>query len=225
MAFTKNKKKLWIKRLWNFFYGLILIVLAVIAVAVALSALDIPGGYKLYTVQSGSMAPAIPTGSLVISKPDGDYKVGDVITFKAEKERFVKNPKLTTTHRIYEVKEKDQEISFVTKGDANESPDVESVDKSLVLGRSIFSIPLLGYPVSFAKTKEGLIILVVIPATIIIWSELISIKNEARKLIAERRKRKLTAKEKLEVKIGKEEIATEKGIKKFFKNIAAKFSK
>lgn len=213
------------KKLWNFLHGLVLMVLVVVALAVALSALNIPGGYKLYTVQSGSMSPTIPTGSLVISRPAGEYKKGDIITFKAEKDRLAKNPKYTTTHRINEVKMvKDEEV-YVTKGDANNAPDTGTISKDLVLGKAIFSIPLLGYPVSFAKTRNGLIILVIIPATIIIWSELINIKNEAKKLIEDRRKRKLTLKEKVEVKIGEEEIEAERWYKRIFRKFFGKKKK
>ena len=143
-------------------YWFVIAVLVIIAGITAISALNIPGSIKLYTVQSGSMAPAIPAGSLVLSKPTDDYQVGHVITFKAEKDRLIKNPKYTTTHRIFEVKETETGIEYVTRGDANDAPDSKPVAGELVLGRTIISIPLLGYPVSFAKTREGLIILIVI---------------------------------------------------------------
>ena len=69
-------------KLGNFIYRLILTGLGLVAVFVAVSALNLPGGWKLFTVQSGSMQPAISLGSLVIVKPAGEYVVGDVITFK-----------------------------------------------------------------------------------------------------------------------------------------------
>jgi signal peptidase len=213
---SRLKKVNW-KLLKNIVYWLIVAVLAIIAGVTAVSALNIPGSIKLYTVQSGSMAPAIPAGSLVVSKPADDYRVGEVITFKAEKDKFVKNPKYTTTHRIHEIKETETEIEYVTKGDANDAPDSKPVAGDLVLGKTIFSIPLMGYPVSFAKTKEGLIVLIVIPATMIIYSEALNIKNEAKRLIQERKKRKLSAVEKAEVAVGKGVQKTEKGLKKFFK--------
>jgi hypothetical protein len=137
----------------------------------------------------------------------------------------VKNPKLTTTHRIYEVKIEDGKEQYITKGDANDAPDSVPTSKDLVLGKTIFSIPLLGYPVSFAKTREGLIILVVIPATIIVYSEAITIKNEAAKLLAERRKRKLTLTEKTELEIGEEEIKIERWYKKLWKKIISPLKK
>jgi len=196
------------KKITNIIYSVMVFILILVAGVVGASTLNIPGGIKLYSVQSGSMEPAIHTGSIVISKPSDNYQKGDIITFKAEKDRLVKNPRYITTHRIYEIKNIDGKEEYVIKGDANNTPDIELASKDLVLGKTIFSIPLLGYPVSFAKTREGLIILVIIPATIIIYSGLMNIKNEAKKLLKERRKRKLTTKE----KIGKEIIAVEKDL-------------
>ena len=42
-----------------------------------------------------------------------------------------------------------------------------STDNYLVLGKTLFSIPLIGYVVEFAKTQTGLVLLIIIPAIII----------------------------------------------------------
>ena len=166
----KNKLKL----ITRIFYGLVILVLALIAGTVAISALDIPGGFKLYTVMSGSMEPTLPVGSLVVVKSQDNYGVEDIVTYKAEKDRSVKNPQNTTTHRIARIEEGD----YVTRGDANEVEDLVPVKKDLVLGKVVFSLPLIGRVVSFAKTREGLIFLVVVPAVIIVYSEILNIKSE-----------------------------------------------
>jgi len=210
------------KLLRNIAYWLLIVVLVVIAAVTAISALDIPGGIKLYAVQSGSMEPAISAGSLVLSKPTEGYQIGNIITFKAEEDRLINNPKYTITHRVFEVNETETGIEYVTKGDANDTRDSRAVSKDLVLGKTIFSIPFLGYPISYAKTREGLIILVIIPATMIIYSEMLNIKKEFKRLIREKKKRKLTAVEKAEVVIGIEAGKTEKDIKRFFKRVKNK---
>lgn len=171
-------------------YWLVLSCLAIIALAVAISAMNLSSGFKLYTVQSGSMSPSIPVGSIVASKPVDVYQEGDVITFVSEEYRGVKNPKDTTTHRVVGVEEKDGQIVYTTKGDANDTADTNPVTKNLIFGKTIASVPYLGYLVSYAKTREGLIILVIIPATLIIYSELMSIKNEVGKLIHESKRKK-----------------------------------
>lgn len=162
-----------IKVISKLIYYIVLTVLVLLAVAITVSSIKIPGNYKMYSVLSGSMKPAIKIGALTIVKPQTDYKVDDVITVSEPA-----NPKITLTHRITEVKSKDGQISYITKGDANKSIDTEDRPKQNVVGKVIFSIPLLGYPISFAKTRNGLLILVVIPATLVVYSELITIKNE-----------------------------------------------
>jgi signal peptidase len=157
-------------------------LLVVVAGVTALSALNIPQGIKIFTVQSGSMAPAIRAGSIVVVKPFSDYREGEVITFKAPEDRYRERPARTTTHRIWKVEGEGAGVSYTTKGDFNPSPDSVAVTPDLVLGKVVGKLPLLGYPVAFAKTVPGLILLIVVPATILIYSEALSIKKEVAKL-------------------------------------------
>lgn len=193
------------KKISQLIYWFILTLLVTITGLTAISALKIPGNYKLLAVQSGSMEPTIRTGSIVIVEPAREYRVGDIITVSDPG-----NPKVTITHRLVGTDERFGERYFITKGDANKSADTEERPVTNVLGKVLFSVPFLGYPVSYAKTRDGLIFLVIIPATLIVYSELINIKNETKKLIAERKKRKLTLAEKAEVKVGTEEMQAER---------------
>jgi len=159
-----------IKLVGQIIYWLILAGLGLVAVFVAVSALNLPGGWKLFTVQSGSMQPAISVGSLVLVKPAGEYAVDEVITFKT-------GP-APTTHRINRI----EAGVIITKGDANDTPDSEPVRPENIIGKVVLSLPYAGYPVTFAKSKEGFLLLIVIPATLIIYSEILNIKNEIKKL-------------------------------------------
>lgn len=182
------KVKKAIKPASNVFYWFVLAVMIVIAGTAALSAIGLPKQLMLFVVQSGSMEPAIKTGSVVFVKPQADYKVGDIVTFKQSANADIKNPSLTITHRIAAV---DDQGVFTTKGDANNIEDMNKLAKDMVLGRVLFGLPYLGYPVGFVKTQTGFILLVVVPATIFVYSELQNIKKEFRKLTKERKKRKL----------------------------------
>ncbi len=194
-----------IKNIGKIIYWLILIALFLVAGLTAISALNFPGNYKMMVVLSGSMEPTIKTGSIVVVKPESIYKEGDVITFKDPNK-----PKYSITHRIAEIKGD----KFITKGDANKAADNDNIGKNQVLGKLLLAVPFVGYPVNFAKTQNGLIILIIIPAVIIIYSELLNIKNETKRLIEARKKRKLTTEEKIKEKIGEEMIKAEKEIKK-----------
>lgn len=148
-----------------------------LALALAmLAVLNLPGGWQLFAVQSGSMEPAIKTGSLVVVHPAADYQVGEVITFK--------NAPTPTTHRIQNI----SEGIYMTKGDANDAPDSEPVRQEQILGKVAFLAPYLGYPVTLAKSKEGFLMLIVIPATLIIYSEILNIKTEIEKIKKKKKK-------------------------------------
>jgi signal peptidase I len=171
-----------IGKIFKIILNTILGILIFIGVLVVFSFLKIPGNYKIYTVQSGSMEPAIHTGSLIFVKPLDGYKKGDIVT------RTTKDGKATVTHRIIEEIEEKGEVYFKTKGDANDGEDSEKVFEKEIIGKSFLAVPLLGYPVSYAKTPAGLILIIIIPAVIIIYDEAQKIKKEILKKIDYRKR-------------------------------------
>lgn len=199
----------------NVVYAFIIVVLFCIGGLVALSGLNLPGNYKLYVVQSGSMEPTIHTGSLVAVKPQSSYHKGDIITVKDTKYS-------TVTHRITGVQGKGTASTVITKGDANKAADPDPRLAVNIIGKEFLTIPYAGFVLNYAKTKNGLLFLIIIPCVILIYNELLSIKNEALKLIHQRKK-KLTPVEKVELEIGEEEIRAEKGLGHLLKRIAHGF--
>ena len=123
------------------------------------------------------MNPTIKVGSIVFVKPLKDYVVKDIVTFRTDK------PKETVTHRVVAENTIGQQKLFITRGDVNKNNDSEKLLPQNIIGKVFFSIPFFGYLISYSRTLPGLIIMIVIPATIIVYSELINIKNEAVKLI------------------------------------------
>lgn len=172
-----------ISKIFKYIVNTILVLLVLLGVFVVFSFVPFPGNYKVFTVMSGSMEPTIHTGSLIFVKPMADYAVGDIVT------RRTTDPKVTITHRIVSKEEIQGKIAFQTKGDANNAPDGEKFTKDGIIGKEIFKIPFLGYPVGYAKTTPGLILLIVIPAVIIIYDEMNKIKDEIKKLMKNRKKK------------------------------------
>lgn len=164
-----------IAKIFKYAVNTILVLLVLLGVFVVFSFVPFPGNYKVFTVMSGSMEPTIKTGSLIFVKPMADYNVGDIVT------RRTTDPKITITHRIVSKEEVQGKIAFETKGDANNAPDGEKFTKDGIIGKEIFKIPFLGYPVGYAKTTPGLILLIIIPAVIIIYDEMNKIKDEIKK--------------------------------------------
>lgn len=159
----------------------ILVLLVLLGVFVVFSFIPFPGNYRVFTVQSGSMEPTIHTGSMLFVKPAKDYNVGDIVT------RRTNDPKITITHRIADKKDDEGRITFKTKGDANESSDIETVNQRDIIGRVFLTVPFMGYPVAYAKTTPGIILLIIIPAVIIIYDEIQKIKKEIANKIAYRK--------------------------------------
>lgn len=124
---------------------------------------------KPMTVLTGSMSPSINPGDIIIDKKiDAKaIKEGDIITFRASSNVLI-------THRIVEVISKDGEISFKTKGDANNSEDEKLVDEEQVVGGYIFKIPYAGYISKLTGNIFGFILIIFIPACVLI---LIQIKD------------------------------------------------
>lgn len=157
----------------NIISDILITLVIVVASLLIVSVLPIPGNIKSFVVLSGSMEPNIKTGSVVFIKPDSLYKKGDVITFGQATKT---NPPIT--HRVIETKVINGNQVFITKGDANNAPDIAEVPKSDIVGKVFLSIPILGYLVNFAKTKNGFILIILIPAIYIIIDQIIKITKE-----------------------------------------------
>ena len=131
---------------------------AAVTFAVAYAALTV-GGYKPVAVYSGSMRPTIPVGGLALDRviPARDVRVGDVITFSDPyvRGRFV-------THRVVEVVNTPHGLAYRTKGDANPALDPWAIKLGSQVGRVSFSVPVAGYVLYYAHTREvrsGLILI------------------------------------------------------------------
>lgn len=164
----------------------LMIFLFGIIILTFLSLFGIPQNFRIFVVETGSMEPAIPTGSLTFVSPQAEYQTGDVITFNTPiEEDEVKD--YVVTHRINDVKEEKGETLFQTKGDANNTADSMWTNQIRVIGKVVGSVPLLGYIVGFAKTQMGFLLVIIIPSLIIIYSEIQNISREFKRKDREKR--------------------------------------
>lgn len=113
-------------------------------------------GWQYYAVDSGSMEPTIPVGSLVFVKPApvSALRVEDVITFATRDggtSRF--------THRIIALEGDPAAPTIRTKGDANSTEDQWTIDVRQPVGRVEGWVPTLGFvllALSAAQAKYAL---------------------------------------------------------------------
>ena len=165
------------KMISKLFYIAFVVVLLSVAALFLSSLLPIPGNIKVKIVKSGSMEPAIKTGSIVVVKPASAYVIGDIITFGQDT-----RTRIPTTHRITAMRDDGSTVTYTVKGDANEEADPDIVSKDSVLGRVILSIPYAGYILDFARHPIGFTLLIGIPAGIIVIDETLRIWVEVRGL-------------------------------------------
>ena len=119
-------------------------------------------GYTMFEVQTNSMARTIYAGDWIIVKFDPDIKVNDIITYKKDND-FI-------THRVTEIKNQ----TYVTRGDANNTKDPDTVDRSDVVGK--VTKVLKGFGI-FKKTIFNSGVLIILIIALFIIESLVKDKN------------------------------------------------
>ena len=120
-------------------------------------------GYIPFSIQTASMEPTINTGDLIITKKyDGStvLEKGTIISFfSIEQEKLI-----VKTHRIDTVINRNGIISYVTKGDNNNSIDPTEVAPGDIV--SVYAgtkCAVVGYVLTFLKSQIGFLIFVILP--------------------------------------------------------------
>lgn len=143
-----------IKTIWNT-VTTVLVVLVVI-LAMALWGVQLLG-IDVFVVQSGSMEPEIPTGSVVYvtTVKEADLEVGDVVTFQI-------SDTVKGTHQIIEIlgeEEGSGKLMFRTKGTANDHADEGYITIDDIIGQVRFSVPYIGYAIAYIQQPPGFYVL------------------------------------------------------------------
>lgn len=168
---TDRRRRLWgfLKRTLN--ATTILLVLVVVAVFAAIAVPQLVGAERSYVVLSGSMAPTMEPGDVILVDAVSAEAVeaGQIVTFEEDAG--------VTTHRVLEVVEDGQLTALRTKGDANPEPDPGLVSNEDLVGRVMsvggtpIVIPYVGQAVEAARTRLGVYALVLIPFTLFVLNE------------------------------------------------------
>lgn len=147
----------------------IIITIGTIYVAIIAAIFVLPRAFGLmpYVVLSGSMEPALPTGSVAfIDQKDRDVEIGDIVTYRVGQEASIETGEGTfasaeegtlVTHRIVGTTAGG---NYITKGDANEVEDVVELNPVQIVGTYKFNIPRLGSLMLKIGTRTMTMILV-----------------------------------------------------------------
>ena len=162
-----------LKILGNICFAVLLLAVAAMVFFIVRSKVEgtppMVAGHYMFIVLSGSMEPEFSTGSMVFVKPaePEEIRVNDIVTFRG----FAGSSELTT-HRVVEIRKDEQEgLLFITKGDANDVRDPDPIAAKNIVGTVSGSLPYLGYFMNFVQTKQGLLICVVVPLSLLIGTE------------------------------------------------------
>jgi len=156
----EGKAWVWPRRLLNASgYVALALALALLGSLLLVAATNLLG-YQNFVIYSGSMEPTVKVGSLLLTRPAHveDLRVGDVITYRSPGNHT------TLTHRIVGIRQQDGERVFTTKGDASLEADPREVILRGQVSKMAFDIPYLGYVVDFAKSIQGVVLLLLVPA-------------------------------------------------------------
>jgi signal peptidase len=141
---------------------LLLLPLAILFVTVLLL------GWQLQVIETASMAPRYPAGSLAVVDPldPSEVRAGMTIVFEDPQVRG-----RLEAHRV--VKRLPAEFPiWQTKGDANAEADPFPVPASSIRGRVRWAIPFLGRAASHVRSAAGAIVLVGAPFAALIVTEI-----------------------------------------------------
>lgn len=125
------------------------ILIIIILLCIPFTLPKVTGG-QLFSVISGSMEPEIPVGSLVYVKATDPKEIqeNDVIAFYGGRDATA-----IVTHRV--VENKIAMGQFVTKGDANQTEDMNPVDYEEFIGRVEWSVPQIGVLAQLLTGSQG----------------------------------------------------------------------
>lgn len=119
-------------------------------------------GYSVFSTETGSMAPTIEKGDIVIIKLGDEIREKDIITYKEEN--------VFITHRIVEINEE----AIITKGDNNNTED-EPINKNAVLGKVVFIINNVEI---WKKVFTDIKVIIPICITVVLFVLLVSYKEK-----------------------------------------------
>ena len=147
---------------------------------------DVPSvfGYTAFRVTTGSMSPTYYIDTLILVKKTdpAQIKENDVISF------YSQDPALdgaVNTHRVVEIRQENNAIVFVTKGDNNNVVDSYDVPGEYLIGKVVASSNKLGKFSRLVANPLIFIPIILIPLIIILFSNLFETYRMAKQIAKE----------------------------------------
>ena len=158
----------------NILYILLFIIVLLMLIVVILQRVTdnsvAIGGYRIFTVATGSMVPKYEVGDILIAKEiePSEIKVDDDIVYKGNTGSFKDK---VVTHRVVSIDEENGEYKIVTKGIANEEEDPEITD-SQVYGKVVYKVQTLSFISRLISNIYIFYFFIFVPIAIIIFKQI-----------------------------------------------------
>lgn len=151
------------------FIAVLLMLIVVILQRVTDNAITI-GGFRIFTVATGSMEPKYEVGDILISKEinENEISIGDDIVYKGEvgsyKDKMI-------THQVVSIRNENGEIKITTKGIANSEEDPE-ISSGQVYGKIIYKVKTLSFIGKIIKNVYLFYFIIFVPIALIIFKQI-----------------------------------------------------
>lgn len=172
--FKKIKENKALKIIGNILYILLFVIVLLMLVVVILQRVSDNsislGGYRLFTVATGSMEPKYKVGDILISKEINpkDIQIGDDIVYRGKEGSF--NGKVVT-HQVVSIRDEEGNKKIITKGIANTEEDPE-IDSTQVYGKVIYKVQTLSFISQIIKNIYVFYFIIFVPIAIIIFRQI-----------------------------------------------------
>lgn len=189
MKIMKIKTNKILKSIWKAIKIVIGTILAIIITIIMIQRISNNNksllGYRLFTVATGSMEPKYNVGDMILVKEiePKDIKLHDDVTYKSN------DPELNNmfiTHQVIEIKENNGKYSFLTQGIANTGVDPE-ITEDQIYGTVTSKLKVLSFISKKINSNLGFFLIIVVPIAVLIFLEIIDIKEKRESIKNENR--------------------------------------
>ena len=170
------------KLIWNILYTLLFIVVVLMLLIVVMQRVTnnniTVGGFRMFSVATGSMVPVYNVGDILISKEinPNEIKVGDDLVYKGEKGTF--SGKIVT-HRVISIeKQEGENYKIITQGIANNAEDPE-IDQTQVYGKVICKLHILSALGKLTRNIYTFYFIIFIPVGLLVYKNIKNIINRS----------------------------------------------
>lgn len=152
------------ERGWRLTGTTALVLLAIVGVATIAAAAAPLVGVRAVLLQTGSMAPGYPAGSVLLVRdaPATDAQVGDIVT-------VLRNDGTSVTHRVVETEAISGGAELVLRGDANETNDPRPYTAARV-GIALGGLPWVGWFVVLAQQPGAVTVITAAMSLLVLWT-------------------------------------------------------